>query len=93
MGINDRLAGRRPMLGDVHTIADMPVWGWGRGAAKLLGPETWSKMTNLKRLIDEINARPALARVDKLKERHAFKQESMRRRGAICSRISPKRRA
>jgi GST-like protein len=53
----------------------MSVWGWGRGVANLLGPETWSKMTNLKRLIDEINARPAVARVDKLKERHAFKQE------------------
>jgi GSH-dependent disulfide-bond oxidoreductase len=73
--INDRLAARKYMLGDVYTIADMSVWGWGRGAANLLGPETWSKMTNLKRLIDEINARPAVARVDKLKERHAFKQE------------------
>jgi Rrf2 family protein len=78
MGINERLAGRRRMLGDVYTIADMPVWDWGRGAAKLLGPGTWSKMTNLKRLIDEVNARPAVARVDNLKERHAFKQESMR---------------
>ena len=73
--INDRLAGRKYMLGDVYTIADMSVWGWGRGVANLLGPETWSKMTNLKRLIDEINARPAVVRVDKLKERHAFKQE------------------
>ena len=27
--INDRLAGRKYMLGDVYTIADMSVWGWG----------------------------------------------------------------
>jgi GST-like protein len=32
-------------------------------------------MSNVKRLLDEINARPAAARADKLKERHAFKQE------------------
>jgi GST-like protein len=63
------------MLGDVYTIVDMSVWGWGRPAQSLLGAETWSKMTNVKRLFDEINARPAVARVDKLKDRHAFKQE------------------
>ena len=32
-------------------------------------------MANVKRLVDEINARPAVARVNKLKDRHAFKQE------------------
>ena len=73
--INDRLAGRKYMLGDVYTIVDMSVWGWGRNAAGLLGAETWSKMTNVKKLLDEINERPAVARVDKLKDRHAFKQE------------------
>jgi GST-like protein len=73
--VNDRLAGRRYMLGDIYTIVDMSVWGWGRNAANLVGAETWSKMTNLKRLLDEINERPAVARVDKLKEKHAFKQE------------------
>ena len=73
--INDRLAGRKYMLGDVYTIVDMSVWGWGRNAAGLLGAETWAKMTNVKRLLDEINARPAVASVDKLKDRHAFKQE------------------
>jgi GST-like protein len=29
----------------------------------------------VKRLVDEINARPAVARVMALKEKHAFKQE------------------
>jgi GST-like protein len=72
--VNDRLAERRYMLGDAYTIVDMSVWGWGRNVANLLGAETWSKLTNLKRLLDEINERPAVAHVDKLKERHAFKQ-------------------
>jgi GST-like protein len=73
--IDDRLAGRKYMLGDVYTIVDMSVWGWGRNVANLLGAETWSKMGNVKRLLDEINERPAVARVDKLKDRRAFKQE------------------
>jgi GST-like protein len=33
------------------------------------------KMSNLKRLFDEISARPAAARANALKDRHAFKTE------------------
>jgi GST-like protein len=73
--LDDRLARRKYILGDVYTIVDMSVWGWARAAAHILGAETWSKMANVKRLVDEIEARPAVARVDKLRERHAFKQE------------------
>lgn len=73
--LDDRLAGRKYMLGDVYTIVDMSVWGWSSAAPFLLGAETWSKMSNVKRLVDEINERPAVARVNKLKEKHAFKQE------------------
>jgi GST-like protein len=73
--LDDRLAGRKYLLGDVYTIVDMSVWGWARAAAHILGAETWSKMANVKRLVDEIDARPAVARVDKLKDKHAFKQE------------------
>jgi GST-like protein len=32
-------------------------------------------LAKVKRLVDEINQRPAVARVNKLKEKHAFKQE------------------
>ena len=73
--LDDRLAGRKYVLGDTYTIVDMSVWGWSSAAPYLLGAETWSKMTNVKRLVDEINERPAVARVNKLKEKHAFKQE------------------
>ena len=41
----------------------------------ILGQDAWSKLSNLKRLFDEISARPAAARAEALKKRHAFKTE------------------
>jgi GSH-dependent disulfide-bond oxidoreductase len=35
----------------------------------------WSKFPNLKRLVDEITARPAAQRAAALKDRHKFKTE------------------
>jgi GST-like protein len=35
----------------------------------------WAGLPNLKRLFDEISARPAAARALAIKERHAFKTE------------------
>lgn len=75
-GILDaRLAQHRYMLGDTYTIVDMNVWGWARIASFVLGDEAWSKFPNVKRLADEISARPAAARVQALKDQHKFKTE------------------
>ncbi len=73
--LNERLAAQRYMLGETYTIVDMSVWGWTRMAAFALGEEAWGKFPHLKRLTDEINARPAAARAVALKEKHAFKTE------------------
>ena len=53
----------------------MAVWGWSRVVPYVLGEDAWSRMPNLKRLFDEISARPAAVRANALKERHAFKTE------------------
>ena len=75
-GILDaQLAGRRYMVGDTYTIVDMAVWGWARAIPFVLGEEAWARMPNLKRLFDEISARPAAERANALKDRHAFKTE------------------
>jgi len=75
-GILDaRLATRRYMLGDAYTIVDMAVWGWTRMAPNVVGEGAWEKFPNLKRLVDEINARPAAQRAGTLKDRHTFKTE------------------
>ena len=75
-GILDaRLANQNYMLGDTYTIVDMAVWGWARAVPFILGDDAWGKMPNLKRLFDEISARPAAVRANALKEKHAFKTE------------------
>jgi GST-like protein len=75
-GILDaHLAARPYMLGDAYTIVDMAVWGWARRGAFVLGETAWPKLANLRRLVDEINARPAAVRAVAVKDRHAFKTE------------------
>lgn len=75
-GILDaRLAKQSYMVGGVYTIVDMAVWGWARMMPNVLGEAAWAKFPNLKRLVDEISARPAAARALTLKDRHAFKAE------------------
>jgi GST-like protein len=75
-GILDaRLAKNKYVLGDTYTIVDMDVWGWARLIPNVLGEGAWDKFKNLKRLTDEISARPAAARALALKDRHKFKTE------------------
>lgn len=41
----------------------------------MLGDDAYSKIPNVKRLVDEISARPAAARAVALKDRFTFKAE------------------
>ena len=75
-GIADaRLAKRRYMVGDTYTIVDMDLWGWARLVPHMMGDDAWSKFPNVKRLIDEISARPAAQRAVALKDKFTFKAE------------------
>ena len=75
-GILDRhLADNSYMLGATYTIVDMALWGWSRMVPFVLGEDAFPKMPNLKRLVDQISARPAAERAVSLKDRHAFKTE------------------
>jgi GST-like protein len=73
--IEERLAKHRYMVGDTYTIVDMSLWGWARILPFALGDECWAKLPNVKRLMDEINARPAAARAAGLKDKFPFKAE------------------
>jgi GST-like protein len=73
--IDARLGKNKYMLGDSYTIVDMNVWGWARLIPNVLGEKGWEKFPNLKRLTDEISARPAAAKAIALKDRHKFKTE------------------
>jgi GST-like protein len=73
--LEKRLSERPYMLGDTYTVADMSVWGWCRPVPFVFGPSGWDNKPNLKRLFDEINARPAAERVNAIAAKHAFKTE------------------
>jgi GST-like protein len=74
--LNDHLAKRRYMMGDTYTIADMAVWGWARAVPFIFGEGAWNSRPNVKRLVDEISARPAAARAEAIKERFKWKTEN-----------------
>jgi GST-like protein len=75
-GILDaRLAKQRYMVGDTYTIVDMDVWGWTRLGQFVLGEDPGARFPNLKRLIEEVGARPAAQRAVALKDRHSFKAD------------------
>ncbi len=73
--VEAQLARGRYMVGDTYTIADIAVWGWARAIPFIFGPEAWGTLPNVKRLLDEINARPAAERAEALAAKHAFKKE------------------
>jgi GST-like protein len=63
------------MVGDTYTIVDMDVWGWVRMTNFILGDEAFAKFPNVKRLHDEISARPAAAKAIALKDGFKWKAE------------------
>lgn len=73
--IDARLGAQRYMLGDTYTLVDMALWGWARMIPMVLGEAAWGSLPNLKRHLEEINARPAAQRAAALKDRHTFKTE------------------
>lgn len=73
--IDARLAQHAYMLGDAYTLVDMAVWGWARAVPFVLGEDAWHKLPNVKRLLDQISARPAAQRVEALKGQHGYKAD------------------
>ena len=73
--LDERLATRKYMVANTYTIVDMDVWGWARAVPFALGKDAWAKFPNLKRLIDEIDARPAAVRALALKDKFTWKAE------------------
>jgi GST-like protein len=71
-GIVDKRLGERPYLGGgSYSVVDMALWGWARMVPFILGDDAWTKFPNLKRLFDEISARPAAQRVEEFRTKQA----------------------
>lgn len=73
--IDAHLGKNRFMLGDEYTVVDISLWGWARVVPFVLGDDALDKLPNVKRFLDEVNARPAAQRAEALKARFAFKAE------------------
>ena len=73
--VDARLAAQPYMVGGTYSIVDMALWGWARMVPFVCGDDAWESFPHVKRLLDEISARPAAVRATAIKERHAFKTE------------------
>jgi glutathione S-transferase len=58
--LDEHLAKNKYMVGGAYSIVDMDVWGWARMVPFVLhDKEALARLPNLKRLVDEIEARPS----------------------------------
>jgi GST-like protein len=73
--IDQRLSEGAYMMGDTYTVLDMAVWGWARAVPFILGADAWENLPNLKRLLDDINARPAAKAAEAMFASHTFKKD------------------
>lgn len=73
--LDARLAERPYLVGDAYSIVDMAAWGWARLMPVVLDEAAWADLPNLKRLVDEISARPAAGRAQELAQKGAFKTD------------------
>jgi GSH-dependent disulfide-bond oxidoreductase len=72
---DEHLRDRPYMVGNTYTIVDMALWGWARMIPFIMGQGADSLFPHVKRLVDEIGARPAAVRALALKDKYAFKGE------------------
>ena len=72
--VDERLGKNKYMVGDTYSVVDMALWGWARLLPNILGDQA-AKFANVKRLVDEITARPAAQKAAALKDRYTFKTE------------------
>jgi GST-like protein len=73
--LDSQLAMHQYILSCGYTIVDMAVWGWTRVLPRIFDDDVWEQLPNVKRLLDEIDARPAAKRANELKDRYDFKLE------------------
>jgi GSH-dependent disulfide-bond oxidoreductase len=75
--LDEHLHGRNWIVGNDYSIVDIATWGWVDRAAVVLPGEAdpLAHYPNLKRLMQTINARPAVERARKVGTGHTFKTD------------------
>jgi len=74
--LDDHLAGRKFLVGDEYTIADISAWGWLDKAPRVMkgAEEPLAPYPNIQRWFQEIDARPAVARARRVASDVEFKK-------------------
>ena len=74
--LNEHLDGRRFIVGEAYTIADISAWGWLDRASRVRkgADDPLGTLSNLKRLFETVDSRPAVARAREVGKGHPFKQ-------------------
>ena len=76
-GVMDaQLTARRYLAGDEYTIADIITWPWAMLLGRLIDESEWDKFPALKRWVDEVRARPAVERGQKVGKELGERQRS-----------------
>lgn len=73
--LDEHLGESKFLAGLDYTIADIALYGWAASANFIFGETSLGGYPNVARLLNEMNARPAVARALQLKAKHAFKSE------------------
>jgi GSH-dependent disulfide-bond oxidoreductase len=75
--LDRHLSGRGFILGREYSIVDMSAWGWLKRAGIVLPGEDdpLAAFSNLKRLVEAVDSRPAAARAKEIGKDHPFKKE------------------
>lgn len=73
--LDERLADQPYLAGGEYSVADMALWGWANFVGYIFGERGLSDYPNVKRLVDEISARPAAARAHAIKDGLALKSD------------------
>jgi GST-like protein len=97
-GVMDaQLCAQRHLAADDYTIADIATWPWASLLARLIDENVWSSFPHLKRWVDEVAARPAVAKGRQLHrewaERPLSEDEQKRRRELLFNQTNEKVRA
>jgi GST-like protein len=91
--LNDHLDGREFIVGPSYTIADMSAWGWLDRANRVLkgDEDPLAPYPNLKRLFQQVDARPAVRRARAVGKDHPFKMvhDEETKRALFPSNYSP----
>jgi len=87
--LDERLKGRSYMVGDTYTIIDMAVWGWARMIPFVLGEDAWASFPDLKRLVDEIEAKSPGAHAAYFADPYGYRGHGGETHADVLERVRP----